>query len=69
MTFNLFTKCCFPLCVDNLIKKWSKGKKEDVTFLRKKTEKNHNSFTTMICVDRKERIFPLKLKLEGKLFE
>ena len=40
-------------------------KKEDLTFLRKKTEEKQNSVTIMISVDRKGTVFPVKLKLEG----
>ena len=43
----------------------SKTKKEDDTFLRKKTEKKENIVTMMISVDGKGTIFPIKLKLQG----
>ena len=36
---------------------------------KRKTEEKQNSFTIMISVDRKETDFPVKLKLEGELFE
>ena len=64
-----FTKCCFTLWSYNFIKTMDKRKEEDVTFLRKKTELKRNSVTIMISVDGKGTAFPVKLKLEGELFE
>ena len=46
-----------------------KGKKENDTFLKKKVEERQNSATTMISVDGKGTIFPMKLKLHGESFE
>ena len=44
-------------------------KKENDTFLKKKAEEKENSATTMISVDRKGTVFPVKLKLQGESFE
>ena len=44
------------------------NKKND-TFLRKKAEEKQNSATTMISVDGKGTVFPMKLKLQGESFE
>ena len=44
-------------------------KKENDTFLKKKTEERQNSATTMISVDEKRTVFPMKLKLQGESFE
>ena len=38
-------------------------------FLRKKAEEKQNSATTMIFVDGKGSVFPMKLKLQGESFE
>ena len=38
-------------------------KKENDTFLKKKAEEKQNRATTMISVDGKGTVFPLKLKL------
>ena len=46
-----------------------KRKKEDYTFLKKKTEEKQNSVTTMISVDEKETVFLVTLKLERESFE
>ena len=51
------------------ILKMSKNKKEDDTFLRKKTEEKQNSATVMISVDEIETVFPVKLKLPGESCE
>lgn len=51
-----------------LLKEWEKEKKEDNTFLRKKTGRI-NSATMMAYVDGKGTVFTVKLKLEGKSFE
>ena len=53
----------------NVIKTIGKRKKEDGTFLRRKTEQKQNSITIMMSVDEKGRAFPVKLKLEEELFE
>ena len=53
----------------NVIKTICKRKKEDDTFLRRKTEQKQNSVTIMMSVDEKGRAFPVKLKLEEELFE
>ena len=50
------------------IRKMGKRKKEDDPILRKKKKKK-NSVTITIAVDGKEIVFPMKLKLEGELFE
>ena len=52
-----------------LLKQWTKEKKEDDAFLRKKREEKQNSATIMISVDEKGTVFPVKLKLEGESFE
>ena len=44
-------------------------KKENDTFLKKKAEEKENSATTMISVDGKGTVFPVKLKLQGESFE
>ena len=46
-----------------------KRKKENYIFLRKKAEEKQNSATTMISVDGKGTVFPMKLKLQGESFE
>ena len=46
-----------------------KRKKEDHTFLRKKTEKNQNNITIMIFIVGKGTVFPVKLKLEDTFFD
>ena len=46
-----------------------KERKQNDTFLKKKAEEQQNSATTMISVDGKGTIFPMKLKLHGELFE
>ena len=51
-----------------LLKELEKEKKEDNTFLRKKTGRK-NSVTMMAYVDGKGTVFTVKLKLEGKSFE
>ena len=37
--------------------------------MQEKTEQKQNSTTIMIPVDRKRTVFPVTLKLQGKLFE
>ena len=44
-------------------------KEDDDIFLRNKTEEKQNSVTIMISVDGKWTVFPVRLKLEGELFE
>ena len=46
-----------------------KRKKEDDTFLRKKTEEKQNITTIMISVDGIGTIFPVKLKLQEESFK
>ena len=46
-----------------------KRKKEDDTVLRNKSEEKQNSVIIMISADGKGTVSPLKLKLEGELFE
>ena len=46
-----------------------KRKKEDDTFLRKKTEAKQNSVTIIMSADEKRTVFPVKLKLEAESFE
>ena len=46
-----------------------KRQKENDTFLKKKAEEKQNSATTMISVDGKGTVFPMKLKLQGESFE
>ena len=60
---------CFTLWFYNVIKILNKRKREDGTFLRKKTEEKQNNVTIMISVDGKGAVFPVKLKLEGESFE
>ena len=43
-----------------------KRKKEDDTFLTKKTEEKENRATIMISVDGKGTAFPVKLELQGE---
>ena len=43
-----------------------KRKEEDDTLLRKKQKKKQNGVTIMISVDRKGKIFPVKLKRLNK---
>ena len=54
---------------NNFIQKLGKEKKQNDTFLKKKAEEQQNSATTMISVDGKGTIFPMKLKLHGESFE
>ena len=49
--------------------KIGKTKKEDDTFPRKKAEEKQNSTTIMISADGIGTAFPVKLKLQGELFE
>ena len=49
--------------------KMDKSEKENDTFLKKKAEEKQNSATTMISVDGKGTVFPIKLKLQGESFE
>ena len=44
-------------------------KKENDTFLKKKAEERQNGATTMISVDGKGTVFPMKLILQGESFE
>ena len=44
------------------------GKKKMIP-MQEKTEQKQNSATIMISVDRKRTVFPVTLKLQGKLFE
>ena len=46
-----------------------KRKKEDDTFLRKKTEEKQNITTIMMSVDGKGTTFPVKLKLQEESFK
>ena len=59
----------FVLWFYNFIKTMGKRKKEDDTFLQKKTEEKQNSATIMIYVDGIGTVFPVKLKLEEESFE
>ena len=52
-----------------LFKKMSKRKKEDDSFLRKKNKKSQNIVIIMISVVGKGTLSPVKLKLEGEIFE
>ena len=52
-----------------LLKQSVKEKKENNTFLRKKTEEEQNSVTIMISVNGKGTFFLVKLKLEVDSFE
>ena len=53
-----------------LLKQCAKEKDKNDTFLRKKTEKKQQkSVTIKISVDGKRTVFPVKLKLDGELFE
>ena len=51
-----------------LLKNWQK-KIRRWYFLKKKTEKKQNSATIIISIDGKWTAFPVKLKLQGELFE
>ena len=44
-------------------------KKEDDTSLRKKIEEQQNIATIMISVAEKGTVFPMKLKLQGEIFD
>ena len=46
-----------------------KRKKQDDTFLSKKTEEQQDSTTIMTSVDVKGTVFPVKLKLQGESLE
>ena len=52
-----------------LLKNGQKEKKRCYISEEKKLKKSHNSVTIIKFVDKKRRIFPLKLKLEGELSE
>ena len=43
-----------------------KRKKEDDSFLKKKTEEKQNSANIMISLDGKRRVLPVNLELQGK---
>ena len=58
----------FHFLVLQVYLKNGQNKKND-TFLRKKAEEKQNSATTMISVDGKGTVFPMKLKLQGESFE
>ena len=45
------------------------NKKENDTFLKKEAKEKENSATTMISVDGKGTVFPMKLELQGESFE
>ena len=45
------------------------NKKENDTFLKKEAKEKKNSATTMISVDGKGTVFPMKLELQGESFE
>ena len=62
------TERCFTLCFCNVIKTMRKRKKENDTFLRKRSEEK-NSFNIITSVDGKERLFPVKLRLEEESFQ
>ena len=49
--------------------KTKQNKQTKKPFLRKKAEEKQNSATTMIFVDGKGSVFPMKLKLQGESFE
>ena len=49
--------------------KMGQRKKENDTFLKKKAEEKQNSAITMISVDGKGTVFPVKLKLQWGSFE
>ena len=49
--------------------KMGKSEKENDAFLKKKGEEKQNRATTMISVDAKGTVFPVKLKLQGGSFE
>ena len=69
VTFKKFTECCFTLWFYNFIKTMDKRNKEDVTFWRKATKGKQNGATLMISADAKRIFPPVKLILEGELFE
>ena len=46
----------------------SKRKEKIITFLRKKTDEKQNSATIM-SVDGKQTVSPVKLKVQGETFE
>ena len=53
----------------SLLQRWEKEKKENDSFLRTKIEEKQNSATIMTSVEWKGTIFPVKLKLKGKLLK
>ena len=57
----------YTLVLQFYLKK-GKNKKRRWYFLRKKTEEEKQCYHDMISVDRKARVFPVKLKLQGTLF-
>ena len=69
ITFKQFSKWSFTIWFYNFIKNMGKRKKQDDTFLRKKTEKQQNSATIMTSVDGKGTVFTVKLELKGESFE
>ena len=69
ITFKKFTECCFTLWFYNFIKTMDKRNEKDVTFRRKTTKGKQNGITLMISRDGKRTFLPVKLILEGELFE
>ena len=49
------------------LKQWAKEKKWHIS--EEKTEKKAKNYYQMISVNGKGTVFPVKLKLEGELFE
>ena len=63
-----FCKWCFPLWFYSVIKNRQKEKRRWY-FSEKKTTKKKQNNVIIISLDEEGNVFPVKLKLEGKLFE
>ena len=59
----------YTLVLQFFQQKIGKTKREDDTFLRKKTEEKQNGATAIASVNGKGEVVPMKLKLQEELFE
>ena len=59
----------YSLLLQFYSKTMGKAKKADDTILRKKTEEKRIITTILVSVDEKGKVFLIKLKLQGELFE
>ena len=57
------------LVLQSYLRKWAKGKRKMIPFWGKKTKKNQNIVIMMLSVVGKGTLSPVKLKLEGEIFE